>query len=229
METKQNEYRARTKHGYMLDECISSLQKHIRRGQEVDAMKFAWEISLTYPYYLWHRLRVICMEDICPISNPQIALFVDLCRKEYFNLRLKGSHEDDLILANAILAMSRAKKSRLACDFLWVVKQGYLKEGCKLNIPDYGKDMHTQSGREEGKGMEHFITEGCMLGDESNVPNIYRDKSDAISRSGKYAYEGDVKGSVTVKKVIDEIMDIDDKINLKNGDKIESMKTPTLF
>ena len=57
----------KTFHGFQADHVISALQKEIRRGNTENAALLAYEMILTSPAledYLWHRLKVISVEDI---------------------------------------------------------------------------------------------------------------------------------------------------------------------
>ena len=57
----------KTFHGFPADHVISALQKEIRRGNTENAALLAYEMILTSPAledYLWHRLKVISVEDI---------------------------------------------------------------------------------------------------------------------------------------------------------------------
>ena len=51
-----------TRNGYCCDEVISALQKSIRRANEEDACKFAYELYITSPELeekMWRRLLTI--------------------------------------------------------------------------------------------------------------------------------------------------------------------------
>lgn len=46
-----------------------------------------------------------------------------------------------------------------------------------IPIPDYAKDMHTSEGKLLGRDLNHFLTVGCKLENESEtVVNIYKRK-----------------------------------------------------
>ena len=69
----------KTKNNYNADEVISALQKSIRRGNEIDASKFAYELFITSPELeekMWKRLLVISVEDI-GLGNPNASVFVN--------------------------------------------------------------------------------------------------------------------------------------------------------
>ena len=77
-----------TRNGYCCDEVISALQKSIRRANEEDACKFAYELYITSPELeekMWRRLLTISVEDI-GMGNPMAAVVVNSLfqmRKEF--------------------------------------------------------------------------------------------------------------------------------------------------
>jgi replication-associated recombination protein RarA len=158
-------------------EVISALQKEVRRGNEEDALYWALEleqIAPDKPNLLWNRLKVIATEDIS-IAHTFLSCLIEVLYKRY--LEFRGKDESRLFLAHAILALCRAPKSRIADEFLEVVK-GEMMEGKKLEIPDYALDKHTARGRAKGRGMEHFLTEGAKLVNESQeVKNPYKERA----------------------------------------------------
>lgn len=202
----------KTTSGYEFSEVASALQKSIRRGLEEEAMYWAIELELKYSWYLWRRLQIISMEDI-GIASMETVLYVAECRKLYLELRKKdrgveehgrevalffdlepeeaeqthddypkGSHR--LMLSNAILAMCRAPKSRVADDFQITIyrrRREWKSPGGQpwhLDIPEWALDMHTKRGRNAGRGRSHFNEVGTVLENESkSVPNPYKPKA----------------------------------------------------
>src|SRR3954469_4788095 len=68
-----------TKNGLPSMECVSAMQKAIRRGMEREAMEFAVELLHTSKGFLsivTNRLEIISHEDIDTISQPWIVPFV---------------------------------------------------------------------------------------------------------------------------------------------------------
>lgn len=165
-------YRRLTQNSYELSDVISALQKDIRRGNEENAMYWAYELIPQYEFYLWRRLVVIANEDI-GIAEPTIFMTIAVLRDQFFEFRKDGRNGTArLILANAILTMCRAKKSRISDHF-----QRYMMEewqnGRKREIPDYALDKHTGRGRTMKRGVQHWLDEGCLLIPEGDVPDPY--------------------------------------------------------
>ena len=178
-------FKLQTPEGYPFDEAVSALQKSIRRGLEEDAMFWAAELETRYHDYLWKRLQVISIEDI-GIADPQVVLYVAEMRRLYQELRKeydkepkKKSRSFRMVLGNAILAMCRAKKSRIGDEFQIAI-YGRREAGWKLEIPDYALDRHTSRGRGMKRGQEHFWSEGVKLSNESKLHNPYSEEAVAI-------------------------------------------------
>ncbi len=152
---------------------ISALQKEIRRGNEAEAMYWALELVPKFEAYLWRRLIVIVNEDI-GLGEMQLLAVVPVQRAMYIEFREAGRDGSArLVLANTILAMCRAPKSRLADHFQCAINQGRLRGDLKLEIPDYALDKHTGKGRNLKRGVEHWLEEGCKLVPESQVNEPY--------------------------------------------------------
>ncbi len=170
-------YEQTTKNGFNLFEVISALQKEIRRGQEENAMHWALELVPQYEKYLWRRLITIVNEDI-GIAYPIAILFIPQLRDNFFEFRnSKGQNGSaKLALANAILLMCRAPKTRISDHFKTVVEQER-RHGKLLPIPDYALDKHTGRGHKMNRGFEHWLDEGCKLGTPGNVVDPYAERA----------------------------------------------------
>lgn len=156
-------YQLKTENGYDLMECASALQKTIRRGLEEEAMFWATELETKFPDYLWLRLTVIANEDI-GLASPETLTLLEALRTQAAFLRAKSkSPSERLPLANAILALCRASKTRLADDFQAVIYKRRDHEQWRLEVPDYALDKHTRRGKALGRGWTHWRTEGCRL------------------------------------------------------------------
>lgn len=154
--------RQETAGGYALPEMISGLQKHIRRGEEREAMECAIQIASIQPKYLWNRMRAIASEDIGPADN-SITLLVDTLGRNYEDADARGNGSRRLFLAHAILAMCRAPKSRIVDSFNIAM---YRETEGWYEVPDYVLDKHTPRGREMGRGVDDFLDEGTLLVNE---------------------------------------------------------------
>lgn len=170
-----------TEHGYSAYEVTSALQKAIRRGQEDMAMHWAYELySCGRMAILLNRLRIIGAEDI-GLGDPQavvFALHMIECAERWY----KANGEWQLGVANAILALCRARKSRVADHFYWAIKARQLG-GWKPPIPDEALDAHTQRGKHELKrGPRFFIEVSSKLVNPAPleaVPDPYKAEFDA--------------------------------------------------
>lgn len=179
-----------TENGYSFSEVASALQKSIRRGLEEDAMFWATELESKFPDYLWKRLQIISIEDI-GLADPHVVIYVAELRRLYHELRKaydkepeKKSRSFRMALSNAILALCRAKKSRIGDEFQIVI-YGRRASGWKLPVPDYALDMHTSKGRGKGRGQEHFWSEGAKLTNSSmEVENPYTQEAIEIRTKG---------------------------------------------
>src|SRR5262245_2821593 len=162
-----------TENKYKLLECASALQKCIRRGLEEESLFWAAEIETRYPDYVWKRLTVIANEDI-GLADPQTIILVETLRQQYIYLRKKSpSPSERLVLCNAVVAMCRAKKTRLADDMQAVIYRRREFQNWRLEVPDFAFDKHTHKGRQLGRGVEHWRSEGCKLSNEVQGMNPY--------------------------------------------------------
>ena len=83
----------RTKHGFMLDETVSALQKSIRRGEEVDAMFWSLELDASgMANYAFKRLAIISCEDIGP-ADPQAIVVVNSCWSAWERIKKAGGRD----------------------------------------------------------------------------------------------------------------------------------------
>lgn len=171
-------------HGYDLFECISALQKDIRRGNEKEAMYWAMELIPKYEGYLWRRLVVIVNEDI-GLGKPELLAIIPALRDQFFEFRSRNKDGTcRLILANSILLMSRAPKSRLADEFQRVSSQAFI-QGEKLPIPDYALDNHTRAGKRLGRGVDFWLEHGCLLANPAALDNPYKNEAERLWAEGK--------------------------------------------
>ena len=163
-----------TLNGHRFDEALSALQKMIRRGNEREAMYWAIELEGQFNPHLWNRLEVISHEDI-GIADIAVSAAIPVWRAQYkaFYDKKKGSSR--LVLANTILAMCRAKKSRLADEFQVVC----YRDTSVHAVPDVALDKHTLVGRSAGRGFDHFLAEGAVLANESDIHNPYTGEAEA--------------------------------------------------
>jgi replication-associated recombination protein RarA len=146
----KQEYRARTKNGYFLDEVASALQKEVRRGNEDAALYWALElVEGGYGNYMWQRLGVMVGEEIGladPMAYPVIAGMWQLYERRVKKWS-EGPHTLE-ILGAAILYMCRAPKNKEAGMAAAAVAAERAK-GRREPVPEYARDFHTRAGREK--------------------------------------------------------------------------------
>lgn len=162
----------KTAGGYAFGECVSALQKAIRRSEEVEAMYWAIEVESIDWKYLVNRLRVITSEDIGP-ANPTLCITVDILMRNYEDCRRRRSGSLRNFLGHCILAMCRSPKSRIVDDF----QIALYRWPVHLDIPDHALDQHTGRGRRMGRGSEHFREIATIIADDAELPRAseYRD------------------------------------------------------
>jgi replication-associated recombination protein RarA len=153
--------------GYLCGEVASALQKEIRRGNERGALFWATELELSgFGGYVWKRLRIIASEDV-GLAEPLMPVLVRSLFARVF-------------LVHAVVALARARKSRL-CDHALVVM--YAGERPRPEVPDYALDRHTARGARLGRGYDHFVTEGSRLVNEADdVADEYVDEARDLLR-----------------------------------------------
>lgn len=156
-----------TKNGLPAMGCLSAMQKCIRRGMELDAMRFAVELHQTskaFASMVSNRLEIISHEDIDTMTAPWIVPYVATAcaqaRAWYDPAKLGKSR---MAIGNCIRLMCRAPKSRQGDHFHVAVGLAALLEGYVPEIPDWADDQHTLRGKILGRGLEYFRTESTKL------------------------------------------------------------------
>lgn len=177
-------YQRLTQNSYDLGEVVSAVQKAIRRGEEQEAMYWAIEMVPQFEAYLWRRLVVIANEDI-GIAHPPIFMTIAVLREQFFEFRERGRNGTArLILANAILTMCRAPKSRISDHFQRFMIDQW-QRGERRQIPDYALDKHTRRGRSMGRRDARFwLDEGCKLANKGDVVDPYQADAEAMWLAG---------------------------------------------
>lgn len=159
----------KTKHDMPALLVLSAMQKFIRRGLELEAMECAVELmhsSQAYCTMVLNRLQVICQEDIDNVANPGIFPFVvatTAAAADAYKKKTDNPGFARMCVANCVIMMARAPKSRRADHFQAAVGLANLLEGKTPAIPDFAFDKHTTQGKKMGRGLAHFRTEGTKL------------------------------------------------------------------
>jgi len=143
-------------------EMLSALHKSIRRGLEQEAGHWFFMIA-EGGYYsaAANRLRICSHEDI-GLADPGVVVFVKNAMDQADHWHKSKNDAWRLPVSNCILALCRARKSREADHFNFVMR-GRIIKGPKKEVPDWAYDKHTQKGRKMGRGWDHFKKEGMKL------------------------------------------------------------------
>jgi replication-associated recombination protein RarA len=159
----------RTRGGFLLSEVVSALQKSIRRGLLDDSMYWAVEMDLSgYGEYLWRRLRIITSEDVGP-GNPDLPATIHALYTWWKELKARPGGGAELYLTHAIILLCRSEKTRVVDHVLTVHYYGH--DDLHREVPDHALDMHTQRGREMGRGLDHFFEDGARVHPEAEDPD----------------------------------------------------------
>lgn len=172
--------RVRTRNNFDFWECSSAYQKCVRRGLEEDALHFAYELYISnYGEYFWKRSVIIAMEDI-GIADPHAITHILSLKDAYEYLHKKEDPHERLCIIQAVIYLCRAKKSRLV-DWTKMKLVNTHHSRCGVNkvdelpvhpleIPEFALDCHTRRGKQAGKTVQDFISDGSKLANHLELP-----------------------------------------------------------
>ena len=177
----------KTFNGFKADHVISALQKEIRRGNTENAALLAFEMMTTSPAledYLWHRLKVIAVEDIgfgellAPVLVQSLFEMCSACGR--------GVGERKLYAIHAVRYLCMCKKDRSSDEMInWINHSSKLGTLLPV-IPDYALDMHTAEGQKKGRGRRHFFEEASRTNPEvEDRDRTYLDRIMKMLESGE--------------------------------------------
>ncbi len=142
-------------------ECISALQKFVRRGMEKECGRVFFELELRGQFaWAMSRLQIIAHED-CGVGDMTAVLFALRSIDDAKELYKKKNNGWVLPAANAILALCRCKKTRVSDHFQAACR--HWNNSTQIEIPDYCYDKHTKKGKRLGRGVDHFVDEASLL------------------------------------------------------------------
>jgi replication-associated recombination protein RarA len=183
-----------TVRGFRLGECLSALQKGIRRCDEAVALTMAVEMDQSgHGQMLWNRLLIIASEDI-GLAEPQLPAQVRALYENWRDARERrnASKPERLFVLHAVMLMARAKKSRVVDNAIWATYG--VEEPLVPEIPEYALDGHTARGRQLGRGSTQATNpEAFALINEADLgenPYVIR-KEEYRARVG-FAHSRDV-------------------------------------
>ena len=157
----------KTFNGFQADHVISALQKEIRRGNTENAALLAYEMMITSSAledYMWHRLKVISVEDIgfgellAPVFIQSLFEMTNACDR--------GVGERKLYAMHAVRYLCSCKKDRSTDEMINWINHASKLGNILPEIPDYALDMHTAEGQSQGRGRRHFFEEASRTNPE---------------------------------------------------------------
>lgn len=175
-------------HGFASDELISALQKNIRRGNLDQAALVAREMYRTgeeLTHHLWDRLTTIACSDVGSTAF-MAPVIVETLRTQYFR-QDRETGQGWLYLAHAVRYLCQAPKDRTTDELcMWLVHAMDV-DGRLPEIQDWDLDSHTRKGQEMGRGVRHFLAEGCVLDNEvEDLDRTYRQRLQEIIDRGAW-------------------------------------------
>jgi len=173
-------YSVTTVRGYAAPECVSALQKAIRRCDDQQALYWAVELDRSgLGFYVWRRLLIIVSEDI-GLAEPEMPAIIKALYDTWRELTAWNNRNNPqrLMLCHAVLLMARAKKSRTLDHATHVA---YTINDRLFEIPDYALDFHTREGKRQGNGLDHWYKEAAFLNNQAEIDDPWEDWSKRLS------------------------------------------------
>jgi hypothetical protein len=163
---------------------LSCLQKAIRRNEERLAMECAVELMTSSKNYMSmtiNRIRIILHEDLDCVNSPHLIPAIELTLQQIETIRHDTTKASKcrMLMGTIIRIMARAPKSREGDHFHVAVGRPVIN-GCPPELPEWVFDKHTQEGKRQGRGLEHFRTSSCMLIPPQATKDNYEDEAFAI-------------------------------------------------
>jgi replication-associated recombination protein RarA len=170
----------RTIHNLGAHECISAMQKFIRRGMEREAMEMAVELGHTskgFATWVTTRLEIISHEDVGLAAAEIIPLVRTCCEqaRAWWNADKLGQWR--MPIGTAIRALARAAKSREGDHFQAAVGLRAQLEGFCPSIPEWCYDQHTIRGKAQGRGVDYFRKVSTKLVPAPEKPDDYESEA----------------------------------------------------
>ena len=172
-----------TLHGMNAMECISTMQKAIRRNKPELAFRAAVELihtSKNFNTMVANRLRVIAVENIDTYERTDIIPYVDTLTRwmmDFYTTDLMKLGKVKLSCAAAIRVMSAAPKCRIHDDMVAAISLSNLLDGETFEVPDWALDGHTIAGKRKGRGIDYFAEESTKLVPQPKRKNRYVEQS----------------------------------------------------
>jgi len=147
------------------DVAVSALIKNLRRGHELDALYWAAQLSVRYPWKTWRLLATFAAEDV-GLANPQALPLVVAGRIAWeHNTKESKGRPPLVLLASVVLVLARSPKNREADDLAEAMKH-MIENGWTAQVPEVAVDSHTAPGRESiprEEWLSRWLEEGSVI------------------------------------------------------------------
>lgn len=168
-----------TRRGYSPYEVVSALQKSVRRSQVDEAVYWVVELDKSgHTTWAWNRLDVMVSEDIGIAAPPGLVADFRALYSAHKNAKPKPPN-GGLRIIHATVMLALAPKSRLI-DWLCLNHHSDFAE--RLEIPSEALDLHTRKGKQMGRGMDHFLSEGDLLIEPEPLGNFEAEQKELFRR-----------------------------------------------
>ncbi len=171
--------------GIPVDQLVSVLQKDIRRGHADNAVLAAYEMLTTSPEvaeHMWHRLKVIAVEDV-GLGEPLAPVLLNSLHENY---RAATGGEQAMMAVHAVRFLAAAKKDRTSSEHTDLVIHQVESGEAVVSVPDYALCVHTRAGQEMGRGLLQWWENGAKVSNElETADHSYRDRLLEICRSSE--------------------------------------------
>jgi replication-associated recombination protein RarA len=172
-------------HGLPVDQLVSVLQKEIRRSNVDNAVLAAYEMLLTSSHvadHVWHRLKLIAVEDI-GMGEPLAPLLINCLHDNY---RACEGGEKIMMAIHAVRLLAGAKKNRTSAEHTDLLIHLVAEGEALVEIPDYALCVHTRAGQEMGRGLTEWWDNGAVVNNESaTADHRYRERIIEICRQAE--------------------------------------------
>jgi len=173
-----------TRNGMNSFECVSALQKCIRRNMEAEAVHFALEMATSSKGFctrILNRLVVIAQEDIGLADVPTVTYVLETVAAARQIYSKDKTNRTNVSITNAVMALCRANKGRSG-NWLSAISVDAVERGITPVVEDWMLDQHTQKGKKMGRGFEHFLAEGLKLVPDPEHPELYETQGIEVRR-----------------------------------------------
>lgn len=162
--------------GIPVDQLVSVLHKEIRRSNVDNAVLAAYEMLTTSPEvaeHMWHRLKLIAVEDV-GMGQPLAPVLLNSLHDNY---HAATGGEQIMMAVHAVRLLATSKKDRTSSEHTDLVVNKVEDGELVVSVPDYALCVHTKAGQEMGRGLVQWWENGAKVNDElETADHTYREE-----------------------------------------------------